>query len=217
MASKVLTITSDLTPLQWTKGGSAPTHAASVSTSDTTRNIYVVISNVTDHLKHGSQPSDVQALTSISYQAKFNLTDTGAAGWIGIRWSVWALGVEIGYKADIYGTNVMYTQTVDVPISGSQAQANDLSFKILSEGGNWAFGAAVIQIYQIVPTLTYTAMVYGPGHAVEGNVSSGRASGKFANGAVEANTTNGMSRGNFASGVVGGHLTTGGGIGKTGA
>lgn len=171
MPSEALTLDSDI-DVEWIKGGTAPTHAASVSDPGQARNIFTLQSGDTDHLDLSAAVGAVDTLTQLAVIVKFNTTNEGTAGFIGLRWSVHALGGEIGAKPETYVTRTSpYQELVPIPITGGAAEAADLSLKILSEGGGWPFGAAVIQIYQLLPTLVYLG-VPQPKIETEGHVAN---------------------------------------------
>ena len=163
MPSEQLTFDEDKSPLQWlvTPG---PLHYIAINHPDPNKNIFAIVANPTsqtDHFGITAPVGSIDALTFLQLLIKFKLTSLGLAAWFGVEWSAWALGGKIGTLGDTYGNGTMYERTIQIPIVGGAAEGADLSLQLETEGGGWTFGAAVIQVYQIIPTLLYTEPFVG--------------------------------------------------------
>ena len=156
MPNEVLTLSGDSSPLGWGLYGGGSAHYLNLSTVNA-RGVSAIFPDITDKF-HVSNP--VAAFTDASV-VRFQLTMGNSAR---------TGAVSYGFHCEVYDgatfENSVFltlpatvpngtTFNVDVPVTMTEAEVDNMQVAIRSGGSGWGFGGAIIRVDKLDLLLTY--------------------------------------------------------------
>ena len=137
---------------------------------------------------------DIDTLIEMQVTIKNKFVSTGGLT-VGVAYHILKSDdTELGsYGLQMITNFLPHEYHIRIPLVGVGADTPNMKMRIRSfEVGGWPVGQAIVQTYQILPTLYYTEPFVGESKSnVELKVTSGESALSVGTGKMEVNTTNG--------------------------